>query len=298
MKMYAINTGILFALFWVLSVAKDDLINLTECGLKAKSISYLDLALESIHNAKENYPACTDSTKPQDCEDLLNEGYNASGVYRIWPRSRVMEGKSLKVFCDMDTDGGGWTIIQRRGNFLRPKDYFYQDWDSYKKGFGNIERDFWLGNDNIFALSSQKIYSLRIDLTDVEGNTSYALYDEFWIDDEAHNYTLHVNGYSGDAGDSLHLAHNNHQFSTKDRDNDGLINNTCAQLYKGGWWYNACHASNLNGLYLRGKHESYVDGVVWYTWKGDHESMDTVEMKLRSKDFTSSPISSDFITTQ
>ncbi|KFM82805.1 Techylectin-5A, partial [Stegodyphus mimosarum] len=209
-----------------------------------------------------------------------------------------MEGKTLKAFCDMDTHGGGWTIIQRRGNFSRPKDYFFQDWMSYKKGFGNIERDFWLGNDNIFALSNQKIYSLQIDLMDVEGNKRYALYDEFWIDDEDHNYTLHVNGYSGDAGDSLQVAHNNQQFSTKDRDNDKLADDTCAQIYKGGWWYNACHASNLNGLYLRGKHEGYDDGITWFTWKGQYESMDTVEIKLRSRDFTSSLIPSDSITPQ
>ncbi|GFS88257.1 hypothetical protein NPIL_269831, partial [Nephila pilipes] len=35
-------------------------------------------------------------------------------------------------------------LLQRRGNFERPKDYFFKDWASYKAGFGNIEKDFWL----------------------------------------------------------------------------------------------------------------------------------------------------------
>ncbi|GBM79574.1 Techylectin-like protein [Araneus ventricosus] len=77
-------------------------------------------------------------------------------------------------------------------------------------------------------------------------------------------------------------SHNNNKFSTKDQDNDNEANQSCSQLSKGGWWYGACHAANLNGLYLRGKHESYADGVVWHSWKGHHESMDTTEIKIRS----------------
>ncbi|GBN65632.1 hypothetical protein AVEN_245644-1, partial [Araneus ventricosus] len=44
-----------------------------------------------------------------DCAEVLRNGYNESGVYTIWPKSRVTNDKSIDVFCDMDTDGGGWT---------------------------------------------------------------------------------------------------------------------------------------------------------------------------------------------
>ncbi|XP_035225405.1 techylectin-5A-like [Stegodyphus dumicola] len=187
-------------------------------------------------------------------------------------------------------------VIQRRGNFLRPKDYFYQDWKAYKNGFGNIEEDFWLGNDNIYSLTNQKLYSVRIDLQDVEGNKRYAFYDKFWIEDEDRKYTLHIDSYCGDAGDSMIVIHNNQKFSTKDQDNDNEKTQNCAQIYKGGWWYNACHSANLNGLYLRGKHESYADGVTWSAWKGQRESMDTVEIKIRSKNFRKSLVDVDYIT--
>lgn len=48
--------------------------------------------------------------KAVDCADVLRMGHNISGVYEIWPMSRVTEGKSLDVYCDMETDRGGWTV--------------------------------------------------------------------------------------------------------------------------------------------------------------------------------------------
>ena len=58
----------------------------------------------------------------------------------------------------------------------------------------------FLGNNNIFAITNQKLYSARFDLKDDEQEKKYAVYEEFWIDDENHKYTLHVSSYTGDAG--------------------------------------------------------------------------------------------------
>jgi hypothetical protein len=84
---------------------------------------------------------------------------------------------------------------------------------------------------------------------------------------------------SGTAGDSLSW-HRGMAFSTKDRDNDKWGKN-CAAVNKGAWWYNACHHSNLNGLYHHGKHKSTADGVNWKTWKGYYYSAKRAEMKIR-----------------
>ena len=84
--------------------------------------------------------------------------------------------------------------------------------------------------------------------------------------------------FSGDAGDSLR-SHNWMKFSTKDRDND-LARYSCAQVRKGAWWYNNCAYSNLNGLYLRGYHRSYANGVNWAHWRGDYYSLQKTEMKI------------------
>ncbi|CAL1287166.1 unnamed protein product [Larinioides sclopetarius] len=257
------------------------------CDHSEISFSYLDLAVDVISKAKLYFPVCptVSKNKPIDCEEVMRRGHNESGVYTIWPRSRVMGDRSLDVFCDMDTDGGGWTVIQRRGNFGRPNTYFFKDWSNYKMGFGDIEKDFWLGNDNIYVLTNKRLSSIRFDLQAVDGEKRHAHYDDFWIEDESNKYRLHIDGYSGDAGDSMISSHNNQKFTTKDQDNDNHAEGNCALSYKGAWWYGACHASNLNGVYYRGVHASYADGVNWYTFKGHNESLDTTEMKIRPKNF-------------
>jgi hypothetical protein len=84
---------------------------------------------------------------------------------------------------------------------------------------------------------------------------------------------------SGTAGDSL-SRHRGMAFSTKDRDNDKWSKN-CAVAYKGAWWFNDCHSSNLNGLYHHGKYTSNADGVFWNHWKGYQYSAKRAEMKIR-----------------
>uniref|UniRef100_A0A4Q8K6A0 U16-Liphistoxin-Lth1a_1 n=1 Tax=Liphistius thaleban TaxID=1905330 RepID=A0A4Q8K6A0_9ARAC len=91
---------------------------------------------------------------PMDCEDILHCGKKTSGIYRIWPINRIIEG-SVSVYCDMETDGGGWTVFQRRGDFGQAKDFFYKNWEAYKKGFGTLEEDFWLGDSLSYHNGSQ-----------------------------------------------------------------------------------------------------------------------------------------------
>ncbi|CAH1252210.1 TNR [Branchiostoma lanceolatum] len=213
--------------------------------------------------------------KPQDCQDILdNDETTPSGVYMVYPRDNL---GGFLVYCDMDTDGGGWTLFQRRQDGTVD---FYRDWADYKTGFpSNLNGEFWLGNDNLYRLAVQKVYRLRVDMEDVEGNTAYAAYDTFAISPESQNYTLHIGTYSGTAGNSL-AYHDGQPFSTKDRDNDEHPT-SCAQWFKGAWWYSNCHNSNLNGLYHLGPHESAADGVNWYYWKMNYYSLKCTEMKIR-----------------
>ena len=120
----------------------------------------------------------------------------------------------------------------------------------YKKGFGNLDKEFWLGLHKIRRLTKESPQTLRFDMSDFEGNSRYAQYQTFDVGNEASGYFHTVASYSGNAGDSF-SQHNGQRFTTKDKDQD-MWSGHCAQEYKGGWWYYACHYSNLNGIYQVG----------------------------------------------
>ena len=205
-----------------------------------------------------------------DCSDLLKSGHTQSGLYFVNPDGRG----HFTVYCDMRTDGGGWTVFQRRQDGSVD---FYRGWNDYKAGFGPLTAEFWLGNDKIHRLTASRLSSLRVELEDWNGVKAYAKYGKFNIGDEQAKYRLEVGSYSGTAGDSL-AYHNNMAFSTKDRDNDKWSRN-CAVLRTGAWWHKNCQESNLNGPYLGDKQSGSVNG--WDTFRKSR-SLKFTEMKLRT----------------
>ena len=107
------------------------------------------------------------------------------------------------MLCDTTTDGGGWTVFQRRLNGSLD---FYRGWESYKNGFGDLNGEFWLGNDNLHRLTAADDVILRVDLEDFDGNTAYAEYTTFKVANEADKYLILVEGYRGTAGDSMQVS--------------------------------------------------------------------------------------------
>ncbi|XP_008585557.1 PREDICTED: ficolin-2-like [Galeopterus variegatus] len=216
-------------------------------------------------------PSC--ATGPRTCKELLTRGHFLSGWHTIY----LPDCRPLTVLCDMDTDGGGWTVFQRR---VDGSVDFYRDWAAYKRGFGSQLGEFWLGNDNIHALTAQGTNELRVDLVDFGGDRQFAKYTSFRMASELNKYKLVLGAFAGgSAGDSL-TYHNNHSFSTQDQDNDKSTQN-CAERYHGAWWHFTCHLSNLNGRYLGGAHDSFADGINWKSGRGYNYSYKVSEMKVR-----------------
>jgi len=218
------------------------------------------------------------------CWDIqTNQGASRSGIYFVQPPS-LSQGP-WRVLCDLETDGGNWTVFQVRDN-VEPQENFNRNWDDYKVGFGDFDREFWLGNVLLHALTNAGVDNeLAIELEDWSGNKRFARYLSFRLGNEVDKYRLyHQNLYFGNAGDSL-SSHNGLPFSTFDVDNDNrdgdYAERSCARLYRGGWWYGNCHDSNLNGLYLGGAHRSFADGVNWYTWTGYNYSLRKTVMRFR-----------------
>ncbi|XP_019852526.1 PREDICTED: fibrinogen-like protein A [Amphimedon queenslandica] len=204
---------------------------------------------------------------PPDCKEWYSNGSTISGLYNINPDG------GTPFECDMETDGGGWTVFQRRQDGSVD---FFRCWTDYENGFGDLTGEFWLGLSKIHRLTKEGSNTLRVDLGDFEGNTSYANYSTFNVSDGSTEYILTVGGYSGTAGDSL-AYHNGWRFSTTDNDND-YYGGSCAQLATGAWWYRYCYLSNLNGRYFSTAADDY-EGIKWYYWKST--TLSFTEMKTR-----------------
>ena len=161
----------------------------------------------------------------------------------------------LKVYCDMESFGGGWTITQRR---VDSKTDFQRNWYDYKHGFGDLARNVWIGLENMhFLAMSERRMVLQIKLKHLRyaNITYYANYCKFTIDSEKNGYRLNADGYWGNAGNGFSFTngprHNGMKFTTMDVDNDEDPNSNCAVSYRGGWWYSGCHSCQLNAIYPR-----------------------------------------------
>ena len=145
------------------------------------------------------------------------------------------------------------------------------------KGFGNPDGEHWLGLEKIHRLTKASSV-LRVDITSYSKGSRYAKYT-FKVGNAASKYTLQATSYSGNAGNSLKV-HNGMKFTTKDNVNDRWSSN-CAARNKGAWWYEACHSSNLNGVYA-GRHVSGYKYCIWHRFDGWY-SLKFTEMKTRRR---------------
>ncbi|XP_059829304.1 angiopoietin-1-like [Hypanus sabinus] len=215
----------------------------------------------------------------RDCAEAYQAGHNTSGVYSI----RLAETtEPRKVYCNMETAGGGWTVIQHRRDGSVD---FHRTWKEYKTGFGNPSTEHWLGNEMLFLQTNQRQYSLRIDMRDWEGNQAYSLYEKIQVASEKQNYRLFLKGFSGTAGRQSSLVLHGASFSTKDLDHDNCICK-CAQMLTGGWWFDACGPSNLNGIYYSaGQKLGKLNGIKWHYFKGPSYSLRSVTMMIRPSNF-------------
>jgi len=100
----------------------------------------------------------------------------------------------FEVYCDQKTAGGGWTVFQKRRDGSVD---FYRAWDEYKRGFGNLNGEFWLGLDKIHRLTVSSSNRLRVDLEDLHGSTAFAEYSSFTVASERAKYQLSLGSYSG-----------------------------------------------------------------------------------------------------
>jgi Fibrinogen beta and gamma chains, C-terminal globular domain len=57
--------------------------------------------------ASKQMEFCATITRPRDCGDIQSRGSNVNGVYTVYVGNAL---RPVRVYCDMATDNGDWTV--------------------------------------------------------------------------------------------------------------------------------------------------------------------------------------------
>lgn len=166
----------------------------------------------------------------------------------------------------------------------------------------SLTGEFWLGLRKIHSLAAQGNSVLHIQLEDWKQGRRFIEY-RFDLNGPESNYSIHLMHLAGDLPD-LMSNHSGMMFSTKDRDNDKHPDSNCAQSYTGaahvsshimsevnrhfiriigyiiynlcnflgGWWFNACGDTNLNGRYFHFRPKGRSERRRGIQWRPGHKA--------------------------
>ena len=245
--------------------------NSWQCSL----YEFVDNILDYVQASPDTTVSTFPDTKRQ-CLDWYNIGFKKDGVYPI----RVLGGRRIRVLCDMTTDGGGWTVFQKRFN---GQVSFSRDWGEYEAGFGEVCGEHWLGNQVISEVTSDAPTEARFQATAFDGGRSAVKIGRFSVAGAQDKYKILVEDCTGDfCVDWIEM--NGVLFTTKDSDNDFYDHGNCGHIYKTGWWSYSCHSVNFNGVYSdRESLTTSFNGIVWVSWKQMFISLKETKMMFRRK---------------
>ncbi|XP_035795035.1 fibrinogen C domain-containing protein 1-like [Anopheles albimanus] len=202
------------------------------------------------------------------CKDVPSK---VSGIYLIRVKN---DSEPFEVYCEQNSFGGGWIVFQYRYDGSLD---FYRGWNEYRDGFGDLNKEFWLGLEKVHQITSGRRHELVVELKDFDGTYKYARFEAFEIGSESDQYDVKAIGkYSGTARDAMYID-NGMKFSTKDRDN-GESSIDCVQHFEGAWWHSDCTNARLNARYMDAVN---YKSMFWWRFSDDTQGISYSRMMIR-----------------
>ena len=217
------------------------------------------------HQCNEFRTKCSpDMINMKSCCDIVDLplAIAPTGVYQIVTNCSCGSPFTAAVdaFCDMETDDGGWMVIQRniKDNKLLS---VRKNWKDYEEGFGDLSTGLlWYGLKALSCFTEKTEWELRIDFQFTNGTWFYLHYNNFKVGSPSSNYKLTIGGFTETITDDPFVSQplDGKPFSTPDNDNDGQSKYNCALNTNSGWWHAHfnCGHINLNNqppnIYLNG----------------------------------------------
>uniref|UniRef100_A0A914EPE1 Fibrinogen C-terminal domain-containing protein n=1 Tax=Acrobeloides nanus TaxID=290746 RepID=A0A914EPE1_9BILA len=190
------------------------------------------------------------------CADLyVYNDIKTSGPYLVNPDGTPSE--SVLVYCDMDTEGGGWTLVGNSAGHVNSGKTFVE----YELGFGNAnQQNGFIGLSWLHILTNSTIpMSLRVELTrcvNTASTLTYCTYPDFEVWGSETQYTVYIPEVCTGGNETNGIADGwirwdpsqpGPKFYAFDNDVEG-----CSESFlHTGWWYNPkkrCGPANLNGI--------------------------------------------------
>ena len=226
--------------------------SLTQIDIQNTSENYWIITHNEIIFWDKNvlYSQVEHRLKPDiSCKSILYNGRSTwNGIYTINPS--WISGEDFEVYCDMKTDGWGWTIIAMS--------YANADWD-ISEPFNvdlNTVANQWVGNinnldDNYFIAMEQ--YSR---LADIDSQKEYIWMARPAFENDPWQETLRYNQHSISSQENWYrwygtkvswasVNYPNKPLSTIDNDVDDSTVSHCASSYKSFGWYTDCHSAHF-----------------------------------------------------